>query len=339
MSAWTQVEQDDNQLQKPEPAISAAVVLLHLPWQASILFNHQANEMILITGATGRVGRRVVARLVAAEHPVRVLVRDKKKAKRLLPAHIDLFAGDLADYDLVLSAVRGTEAVMLLSPVDPRQVELQGNVVDAALATSHPYIVKVSGLGTALDSHIDCGRWHAETEQQIQSSGLLHTFLRPLFFMQNLAFLIDSARSEGIIRAGVGTSKIAMVDVDDVAEVIVKLLTCKNMHINQNVTLTTAESVTYDEVASVLARVLGREVRYRQQSLEEVRQALVKSNQPEWHINILLQFNRAFQDGKGDMPSTAVEDILGRTATVLMQYLQSETEQSGRDQSSNPFPS
>ncbi|MCZ6503042.1 MAG: NmrA family NAD(P)-binding protein [Gammaproteobacteria bacterium] len=295
--------------------------------------------MILITGATGRIGRRVVERLVEADQPLRVLVRDEEKAKHLLPAGIDVFAGNLADYGLVQSAVDGTQSVMLLSPVDPKQVELQGNVVNAAMATSHPYIVKISGLDTAADSYVDCGRWHAETEQQIQSSGLRHTFLRPLFFMQNLAFLLDSARSKGIIRAGVGDSKIAMVDADDIAEVTTKLLMDKNMLMDQEVTLTTAESVTYHQVASVFTQVLARKVRYEQQSLEEVRQALLTSNQPEWHINILLQFNRAFLEGKGDAANTAVEDILGRPATTLLQYLQREVEQSGGDQSSNPFPS
>lgn len=329
----------DHESPELKNVICAAVVLLHLPWQSGIFSNRQTDEMILITGATGRIGRRVVARLVAANQSVRVLVRDEEKAKRILPADIDVFVGHLADDDLVQSAVRGTDAVMLLSPVDPKQVELQGNVVLAALATSRPYIVKISGLGTALDSNIDSGRWHAETEQQIQSSGLRHTFLRPLFFMQNLAFLLDSARTEGIIRAGVGAAKIAMVDVNDVAEVISKLLIDKNRLINKMVTLTTAKSVTYDQVANTLTRVLGREVHYAQQSLEEVRQALVKSNQPEWHINILLQFNRAFLEGQGDTANRAVNDILGRPAIALMQYLQSEMEGSGSDQSSNPFPS
>jgi len=295
--------------------------------------------MILITGATGRIGRRVVERLVAADQPLRVLVRDEEKAKHLLSVGIEVVVGNLADYDLVQSAVNGTQSVMLLSPVDPQQVELQGNVVKAASATSRPYIVKISGLATALDSYVDSGRWHAETEQQIQSSGLRHTFLRPLFLMQNLAFLLDSARSEGVIRAGVGNSKIAMVDADDVAEVTAKLLTDNNISVNRVVTLTTAKSVTYHQVASVFTEVLGRKIRYEQQSLEEVRQALLKSKQPEWHINILLQFNRAFLEGKGDATNTTVEDILGRPATTLLQYLKREVEQSGGDQNSNPFPS
>ncbi len=311
-----------------------------MSWQAVRVFRQQINKMILITGATGRIGRRVVNRLVAANQPVRVLVRDHEKARNLLPSKkIDTVVGDLADHDLLHSALDGTQAVMLLSPVDPKQVELQSKVVTAALATSQPYIVKISGLGTSLDSYIDSGRWHAETEQQIQSSGLRHTFLRPLFFMQNLAFLLGSAGSEGVIRAGVADSKIAMVDADDIADVTTRLLIEKNMAVNENMTLTSHESVTYHQVAEAMTQVLRREVKYQQQTLEEVNQALLKSRQPEWHIKILLQFNRAFLEGMGDVVSDAVADILGRPAVTLQEYLEREVRESTGDHSSNPFPS
>ncbi len=311
-----------------------------MSWQAVRVFRQQIDKMILITGATGRIGRRVVNRLVAANQPVRVLVRDHEKARNLLPSKkIDTVVGDLADHDLLHSALDGTQAVMLLSPVDPEQVELQGKVVTAALATSQPYIVKISGLGTSLDSYIDSGRWHAETEQQIQSSGLRHTFLRPLFFMQNLVFLLGSAGSEGVIRAGVADSKIAMVDADDIADVTTRLLIEKNIAVNENMTLTSHESVTYHQVAEAMTQALGREVKYQQQTLKEVNQALLKSRQPEWHIKILIQFNRAFLEGMGDVVSDAVADILGRPAVTLQEYLEREVRESTGDHSSNPFPS
>ena len=292
-----------------------------------------------MTGATGRIGRRVVERLVESHHPVRVFVRDRDKAKRLLPKGIDIVEGDLSNYDLVRSAIDGTQSALLLSPVDPEQVRLQGNVVRAAVATTQPYVVKVSGLGTAPDSYVDSGRWHAETEQQIESSGLSHTFLRPLFFMQNLAFLVDSARSRGVIRAGVGDARIAMVDAEDIADVAAVLLVQRDPLMNQAVTLTASESVTYHDVASAFAEVLGREVRYEQQSLEGVQQALQNSGQPDWHVDILLQFNRAFLEGYGDAANRIVADVLGRSPTTLLQYLQREVKRSDRDEGNNPFPS
>ena len=295
--------------------------------------------MILVTGATGRIGRRVVEALVALHCPVRVLVRNRTKAINLLPKGVEIFEGDMVEYDQVESAMEGAQSVLLLSPVAPEQVQIQGNVVKAAIATSQPYIVKVSGLGTRLDSTVDSGRWHAETEQQIIESGLTYTFLRPLFFFQNLSFMLDSARSHGKIRAGVGDAKIAMVDVEDIANVAAILLMKRDLLLNQAVSLTSLECVTYRDVANALTEVLGREVRYEEQSFEDVRRVLQSTGQPGWHIDILLQFNRAFREGYGDAANSIVADLLGGPPTTLLQYLKREVEQSQGDDGSNPFPS
>ena len=294
--------------------------------------------MILVTGATGRIGRRVVERLSEAGQVIRVLVRDRQKAQDLFADGVELCEGNLSDYEAVQAAVAGAGAVMLLSPVAPDQVVLQGNVVTAALAAGKPYIVKISGLGTALDSPVDSGRWHAETELQIQSAGLPYTFLQPLFFMQNLAFQFDSARSKGLIRAGVGDARIAMIDVEDIADFAAKLLVDGNLLRDESVVLSALESVTYHDVASALTEVFGREVRYKQQSLDKVKRSLQASGQPAWHIDILLQFNQAFLEGKGDVTNSIVADILGRPPTTLLQYLRREAKDSVQDQGTNPFP-
>ena len=295
--------------------------------------------MILVTGATGRIGRRVVKRLVANHEPVRVLVRDPDKARTLLSADIEIFEGNLGQRDLVQSAVSGSRSVLLLSPVDPAQVELQGNVVKAALETTQPHIVKISGLGTALDSYVDSGRWHAETEHQIQSSGLPYTFLRPLYFMQNLAFLLDSARSKGIIRSGVGDAKIAMIDVEDIAEIATRVLIEPGHLMNQAVTLTALQAVTYHDVARELTALLGRTVHYEQQSLEDVMLALKKTDEADWHVKILLQFNRAFLEGYGDAANQFVADMLGRSPSTLSQYLRQLVKHADLNDDKNPFPS
>ena len=293
--------------------------------------------MILITGATGRIGRRVVERLARAGKDVRVLVRNPKKAAQLLPSNIDVHHGDLNDLAAINTALRDVEAVLLLSPVAPDQVRLQGNVVEAAASSSKPYIVKISGLGTSLDSYIDSGRWHAETELQIQDAQLPYTFLRPLFFMQNLQFQFESARSTGIVRSGVQDSKIAMIDVEDIAEVVANLLLHPSLQLNQTLTLSFRQSKTYTDIATELSTLLGRTVRYETQSLEDVKNALAKSGQPQWHIDILLQFNRAFLEGLGDAPSNAAAEILGREPTTLGQFLQREISVS--QEGKNPFPS
>ena len=295
---------------------------------------------VLITGATGRIGRRVLAALAA--HPAvspRVLVRDPDKARELYGAGLRAFVGDFADAESLVPAVSGVAAILLVSPVHPDQRRLQGNVVRAAAEQGAPLVVKISGVGTALDSYVDSGRWHAEGEADIVASGLPYTFLRPYFFMQNLTFQLDAARRDGVVRAAVGDARIAMVDAGDIAGVCSELLSGEATLANRAVALTGDQAVTYHEVAAQLGVALGRDVRYEQQTLEAARASLAAGNQPDWHVEILLQFNRAFRDGWGEPTTTVVADVLGRRPVSLDRFLQDVVaSKSGEPLDRDPFP-
>ena len=293
--------------------------------------------MILVTGATGRIGRAVVHSLIA-EHDInpRVLVRDRGAAEAVLPEGVEYFEGDFQDPAGLEPALEGVGKALLLSPVHPRQVELQGNLLRTASAATH--IVKISGLGTALDSHVQSGRWHAEIEAEIVQTGNPYTFLRPYFFMQNLAFQIDSARHTGVIKSGVGNARIAMVDVEDIAAVVAHILAGKTPMINERHALTGAEALNYLEIADLFSEVLERDVVYQPQDLDEIRENLLESGQPEWHVELLIQFNRAFIGGSASQVDGTVAQTLGRPPHSLRQFLNDNIDASG-PKGGNPFPS
>ncbi len=293
-------------------------------------------RQILVTGANGRVGGRAAQALI--EHGVRprLLVRDETAARRRFGDAADLCRGDLADTAAVSAAVTGIDAILLCSPVHPEQTRLQGNVVRAAQAED-AYIVKVSGLGTFADSPVDSGAWHAATEAQIRAANLNFTFLRPDFFMQNLLFQLPAARQTGVLKSAVGDTPIAMIDVDDLGDVAATLLLDPGLAAERTLTVSEGVSRTYADVASVMGEVLGREVRYEEQSAEEVETNLRASGQPDWHIQLLLQFNRAFRDGLGADPASTVRDILGRAPHTLPEVLSRDAARAaGGD---DPFPS
>ncbi|NKB68948.1 MAG: NAD(P)H-binding protein [Candidatus Latescibacteria bacterium] len=292
--------------------------------------------MILVTGATGRIGRAVVAKLIN-EHGVvpRVLVRDRAKATAVLPDQVECIEGDFDNRDKLAAAFDGIARAMLLSPVHPRQVEWQGRAVEAAAPETH--LVKISGLGTGLDSYVQSGLWHAQTEAQIERAGNPFTFLRPYFFMQNLAFQIDVVRRQGVIRSGVGAARIAMVDVDDIAAVVAGVLAGKIDLTNQACPLTGGQALDYRDMAGEFAHVLGRPVEYQEQSLDEIRANLQRGDMPAWHVEIILQFNRAFSEGWASQVDDTVARMLGRPPRSLGQFL---ADQMGGDgpSDSNPFP-
>jgi uncharacterized protein YbjT (DUF2867 family) len=277
---------------------------------------------VLVTGATGRIGGLVARELALRGLRPRALVRDPARARDALPPGVAPIVGDLEDPASLGPAVDGIDALLVVSPVHPRQRVLQGNLVRAAAASGRPLVVKISGLGTALDSFVDSGRWHAETEQDIRELGLPFTFLRPHFFMQNLGLQLAGARSEGVIRAGAGDARIAMVDVRDIAAVAACLLAGEVDRRDEALDLTGPEALTYAEVASQLGKVLGRDVSYEPLGPAAARALLERIGMPEWHLEILLQYNRAFANGWGARLSDAVEQVLGRSPRSLAAYLE-----------------
>ena len=289
---------------------------------------------ILVTGATGRIGGLVARELVALGLRPRALVRDPARASNPLPAGVVPIVGDLDEPASLGPAVDGLDALLVVSPVHPRQRALQGNLVRAAAVSGRPLVVKISGLGTALDSFVDSGRWHAETEQDIRELGLPFTFLRPYFFMQNLAVQLAAARSEGVLRAGVGDACIAMVDALDVAAVAARLLAGEVDRQGEGLDLTGPEALTYGEAASQVGAALGRTVTYEPQGSATERQLFERIGMPDWHVEIMLQFDRAFARGLGAEVSDAVDQVLARRPRTLSAYLEGAV----RDAALSPVP-
>ena len=295
-----------------------------------------AGDLILVTGANGRVGSGVVKALLNRNVRPRVLVRDVTAAKRRFGDRVDVCIVDLLDADGVSRAMEGVKSVFLCSPVHPQQTRHQGHVVQAA-KRNNSYVVKLSGLATFAGSYVDSGAWHAETELAIQEAGLEYTFLHPYFFVQNLVFQAKDAKQSGVIKSAVGDVAIAMVDVGDIAEVAARLLLDPRLAPGQTLPLTDCVAYTFDEVALVLTELLGQNIAYEQQTDEAVERNLRRAGQPDWHIRILLQFNRAFREGLGSRTTSAVTNILKRPPTKLKDALRLALRQvpDGGD----PFPS
>jgi uncharacterized protein YbjT (DUF2867 family) len=279
--------------------------------------------MILVVGATGLVGREVVAGLARAGVPVRAMVRSAERAAGLRGPGVEPVVADLADPASLNRALAGVTRAFLLSPLAPEQAILQGNLVAAARRAGPVHVVKLSGLGTAPDSPVRSGRLHARTECLIEDAGLPFTHLRPLFFMQNLLHQAPEIAATDVLAFPMRRARVAMIDARDVADVAVAILAAPGSvsgHAGRAYTLTGPEALSFDEVARTIGQARGRPVTYRDQAPEARERHLRAAGLSEWLVALRLEFAAVLAAGGADDVTGAVQAVTGRSARTLAAF-------------------
>ena len=141
--------------------------------------------MIVVTGATGTIGKDVVKELRGMSARFRVVARDPEKARPLL-GDADIVRGEFGDRASLDAAFEGATKLFLLGPGSPTQVPDQHNAIEAAKAAGITHVVRSSAFLSDAGSEVSLGRWHGQIDQELRRSGLKWTILQPEAFMQNL---------------------------------------------------------------------------------------------------------------------------------------------------------
>lgn len=277
-------------------------------------------KTILVTGATGTIGSILVEKLAAAGAPARALVRSLEKAEGIERLGLEAVLGDLDKPETLKPALEGIEKVFLLSAPDPRQAELQSNLVQAAKASGVRHIVKLSviGIGSGLES-ISLGRLHRQTEEEIERSGMQYTHLRPNGFMQNNLRFAGTIKSQGVFYAPYGETKVSDVDARDVASVAHSTLT-EDGHEGKVYEITGPEALSYDDMAREFSSALGHEVRYVEVPVETAREAMVGMGMQTWLVDALVELFNFYRDGRADQVTDTVREVTGREPITFAQF-------------------
>jgi uncharacterized protein YbjT (DUF2867 family) len=270
--------------------------------------------MILVTGATGTIGRELTRLLVESGTPFRVLLRDRSRAASLGGDGIDVVEANLAEPASLDRAFAGISRLFLLAPASDEQRNLKGNGVAAAIRAGIEYVLHVSAVGAAADAPTQVGRDHAAVERALGDSGIAHTNLRPQSFMQNILAQAGTILHHGEFYGSTGRGRIALVDARDVARVAARLLVAPEHHAGKSYDITGPSAVTHGEVAELLGTALGRPVRYVDLPPDAMRAGLADMGVPAWLADDLVTLNAINRAGHGRHVTSAVPDITGAPA-------------------------
>ena len=264
--------------------------------------------MILVTGATGNIGRLVVDELLAAGATnVRVLTNNPEKAA--LPPQVEVVRGYLGRVETLRGVFDGVEK-MYLAPLE----ETVREVTTLAAKAGVRHIVDVSG---PKDS------WWGPVATAVEESGAAWTHLSPGEFMDNLLMWAEQIRTTGEVRDGYPEAANAPIDLGDIAAVAAKAL-LEDGHAGKEYLLTGPETLTRAEMVRHIGAALGREIPFVEVGHDEAVAVLEPS---------MGEFARWYVDGMRDLaehPQQAnrvVEEITGRPATTFAQWARKKVDQ------------
>jgi uncharacterized protein YbjT (DUF2867 family) len=275
---------------------------------------------ILITGATGNVGGAVLSNLGTTDVNLRALAHDESKAQSLRDRGVEAVVGDFLEPETLVPALEGVSTVFLLTPIHPGQVSQASNVIKAAKDSGNdPRIVRVSVHQASHEAPTRNSRQHAEIEDELTSSGLPYTLLRPQSFMQNTLVAAQTVASEGKIYQPFKDGKLGMIDAWDIGEVAAKVLT-EEGHEGKTYTLTGPAAISFHDVAEALSEVLGKEVSYINIPLEKAKEAMLNMGISEWRADVLIEYAKAHSEGYSNFTTEDVEQLTGHPATSYKEF-------------------
>ena len=219
---------------------------------------------ILVTGATGQVGRQVVAQLVQRGAKVRALVRDVAKAD--FPASVEVVQGDLLDVDALRRALSGVSTLFLLNAVVPDEYTQALIALNLAREAGVRDIVYLSVIHSERYVNVPHFAGKFGVERMIEGMGLHATILRPAYFIGNDLTIRDVITSYGVYPMPIGSKGLAMIDTADLAEVAAIELMRRTEAVEPlplaRINLVGPDTLTGADVAAIWTDVLGRPVTY-----------------------------------------------------------------------------
>ncbi|SHF90687.1 NAD(P)H dehydrogenase (quinone) [Flavobacterium fluvii] len=272
--------------------------------------------MILITGATGHLGKSVVDQLLTKTTPnkIAILARDAEKAKDFKAKGIDVRIGDFDNSNSLNEALKGIEKVLLISGVDPvNRLQQHKNVIDAAKLNGVKLIaytsVTMENFSNS-DNQFLMGS-HFLTEDYIKESGLAFTFFRNNLYTDTILMFAGENPFETGITLPTAKGKVGFALRREIGEAIANDL-LSNYNENKIYEITGSEAYSYADVASELSKLSGKTVTYTELESEDYKGILEKAGVPEHFIQVFTAFAADIKNNQHSKVTSDLEILLGR---------------------------
>jgi uncharacterized protein YbjT (DUF2867 family) len=276
--------------------------------------------MILLTGATGKIGGETAKQLVEKGARLRALVRDEAKAADLQAAGVELVVGDIADADTVRKAMDGVEKVFLLLPNGEQQLAWEKQFTDLAVQAGVQHFVKMSSMEAVATAETPIPQAHWASEEYIRASGLNWTMVKPNFFMQNLLASAPAIKGQRKFFLPMGEGTTGMADARDIGAVCAEVLTGDG-HFGKSYEVTGPEVVSFFDVAERFSEVLGETVQYIPIPMEQFREKMTGILVP-WHLNAVCELFREIAEIGLDHTTSTFKDLIGRDPIPVKRFIE-----------------
>jgi len=229
----------------------------------------------MITGATGATGGYVVRQLLEQKQAVRVLThRADERSKQLQELGVEVVLGEFLDFDGIRTALKGTQRAYFCYPISPGIVQATAQFAQAAKEAGVEVVVNMSQKSARSEAKSVAARQHWLSERVFDWSGVSTVHVRPGFFAEWLLYLAPLIRQGRMVGPFGATGRHAPIAAEDQARLIAAVLQNPAPHIGKTYPLFGPVELTHPEIAAIVSRVIGREVRYEQVAIEKFAELL-----------------------------------------------------------------
>ena len=283
---------------------------------------------ILVTGATGNFGKATIDFLLQkgiAAGQISAFARDESKATDLKTKGINVIRGNYDDYASLVAAFKGIDKLLFVSGSDvTKRVVQHESVVKAAIEAGVKHVIytsferknetETSPIATVAEAHL-------KTEKWLKESGLTYTILKNNLYMDLIpVFIGDKVLETGMVYLPAGEGKAGFTLRNDMAEATANILVTSG-HEGKIYDITNVETYTYGDVASAIAGITGKAIKYVSPTVEEYIRTLTGAGVPAEYSGMFAGFASAQFEGEFDFAGNELEQLLGRKPTSLRDFL------------------